>query len=232
MNGEKMNNKAVIQQATIDILPLALAVVPWGILCGTIAIDIGMSLWQAQAMSLFVFAGAAQLSAMSLMGAGAGWMPIGSSVFAISSRHLLYSIDLRKEVFRLSWAWRVALAFFLTDEMYAVSKTHLHRHGIFSPLYSLTSGIVFYLIWNLSTYIGIVAGRQIDQLEHYGLEFAIVAVFIAITAPHLRKLSMIVATVVSALGAIYFKEIFPDSYVIIASLMGMSAGYIVSGKEQ
>ena len=64
------DNFKIIKQATIDISPLALAVIPWGILSGTIAINIGLTLFQAQAMSLFIFAGAAQLSAMTLLSGG------------------------------------------------------------------------------------------------------------------------------------------------------------------
>ena len=222
------SKKRIIQQAIIDIFPLAMSVIPWGILCGTLAVNAGFTFWQAQAMSMFVFAGAAQLSATTMVGAGAGWLSVSSSVFAISSRHILYSIDLRKDVHKLALKWRLALAFFLTDEMYAVSKSYMQRYGVFSPLYSLAAGIFFYIVWNISTYVGIVMGQKIDNIESIGLDFAIVAVFIAITAANLRQLAMIVTTIVSAIGAIYFKTIYPDSYIIIASLLGMFAGYMVT----
>ena len=223
-----MSKKQLFRQATLDILPLAVAVIPWGILSGAIGVGIGLTFWQAQGMSMFVFAGAAQLSAMTLMGAGAGWLAINGSVFAISSRHMLYSLDLRKDVYNLPAKWRVMLAFFLTDEMYAVTKAYHDKYKRFSPWYSLVAGIVFYLFWNVSTLVGIVMGEKIGHLENLGLDFAIVAVFIAITAANLRQLSMIAATITSGVAAIYFKEIMPDSYVIIASLLGMSAGYLVS----
>ena len=122
------SNYKIIKQATFDISPLSLAVIPWGILSGTIAVNIGLTLFQAQAMSLFIFARVAQLSAMTLISGGASALSISGSVFAISSRHLLYSIDLRKEVYKLPLKWKIALAFFLTDEMYAVTKGHLHCH--------------------------------------------------------------------------------------------------------
>ena len=60
----------VIRQATLDVMPLAIATIPWGILCGSLAIQIGLTSLQAQLMSLLVFAGAAQLAALTLMGAG------------------------------------------------------------------------------------------------------------------------------------------------------------------
>lgn len=106
-----MTNSKIIRTAIFDILPLAIAVIPWGVLCGTIAIDIGLNLWQAQALSMFVFAGAAQLSAMTLISGGAGFLPIIGSVLVISSRHVLYSIDLRKEIYKLPLKWKFSLAF-------------------------------------------------------------------------------------------------------------------------
>ena len=222
------SNYKIIKQATLDISPLALAVIPWGILSGTIAINIGLSLFQAQAMSLFIFAGAAQLSAMTLLSGGASTLSISGSVFAISSRHLLYSIDLRKEVYKLPLKWKIPLAFFLTDEMYAVTKAHMLKTGKFSKLYSLWAGIMFYIVWNISTYIGIVMGEKFDNLDKLGLDFAIVAVFVAITAEHLKSIPMLVTTVVSGIASVYFKSLYPDTYVIISALIGMLCGYLVS----
>ncbi len=223
-----ITSKGNMLQGIFDIFPLALSVVPWGILCGTISVDIGFTFWQAQAMSMFVFAGAAQLSAMSLFSAGAGLASISSSVFAISSRHILYSVDLRKEVYALPLKWRISLAYFLTDEVYAVTKSYLYRYHAFSPIYSLTAGVVFYLIWNLATFAGIVLGQNINDLDKLGLDFAIVAVFIAITAPNLKNKPMLITSLSSAASAIYLKNIYPDIYIVIASIVGMASGYIAS----
>ena len=223
-----MNNIKVIKQAALDISPLALAVIPWGILSGTIAVNIGLTFFQAQAMSLFVFAGAAQLSAMTLLSGGASILSISGSIFAISSRHLLYSVDLRKEVYKLPLKWKLPLAFFLTDEMYAVTKSYMLKTGRFSQLYSLTAGILFYIVWNLSTYTGIIMGEKIENLDKLGLDFAIVAVFVAITAEHIRTFPMFITTIVSGVASVYFKSIFLDTYIIISALIGMVSGYLVS----
>ncbi|WP_229667961.1 AzlC family ABC transporter permease [Oceanisphaera marina] len=78
-------------QASIAIFPLCAAVIPWGILCGSLSIQAGLTPLQAQSMSLFVFAGAAQLAGVSLIGVASAPLPILSSTFIIGSRHLLYS---------------------------------------------------------------------------------------------------------------------------------------------
>ena len=82
-------------RATLDILPLSISVIPWGILCGALALQVGLSPLQAQCMSLLVYAGAAQLSATTLFGAGTPLLPIMGSTFVITSQHLLYGFTFR-----------------------------------------------------------------------------------------------------------------------------------------
>ncbi len=74
-------------RATLDMLPLSISVIPWGILCGALALQAGMSPLQAQLMSLLVYAGAAQLSATTLFGAGTPLLPIMGSTMVITSQH-------------------------------------------------------------------------------------------------------------------------------------------------
>lgn len=213
-------------------MPLAVAVIPWGILTGALALQVSLTPVYAQLMSLLVFAGAAQLSAMTLMSGGASTIAILGSTAVISSRHLLYSVTFREHVMRLSLAWRMILAFVLTDEMFAVSESHTRRTGSFSPIYALASGITFYLIWNLSTLLGIIAGDSLKNLDQLGLDFAIAATFIAMTFDQLRQRPVLVAVLVSGLLAVGLKHWFSDSYIILAGLAGMLAGYLTDSNKE
>jgi len=214
-------------QAVLDTLPLAIAVVPWGVLTGALAIQIGLTPLQGQLMSLLTFAGAAQLSAMTLMSASASPGSILASTFVISARHLLYSVTFRSRVLMLPLRWRIAIAFVLTDEMFAVSETHTERNKAFSPNFALVSGFTFYLVWNISTLIGVVAGDALENLDQLGLDFAIVATFIAMTFGHLKDRPVAVAMIVSGVFAVVLKPVFSDSYIIISTLLGMSAAYLL-----
>ncbi|MDP8088452.1 AzlC family ABC transporter permease [Pasteurella atlantica] len=60
--------------ATFAVLPLAISAIPWGILCGTLSIQAGLSSMQAQIMSLLVFSGTIQLSGIAILGAGGSWL--------------------------------------------------------------------------------------------------------------------------------------------------------------
>ncbi len=58
----------------LHILPLCLAVLPWGVLAGSMAVSQGFTPWQSIGLSVFVFAGAAQLVTISMVAAGHGFI--------------------------------------------------------------------------------------------------------------------------------------------------------------
>lgn len=218
-----------IWSGIVDTLPLAIAVIPWGILTGALAVNVGLTPLQAQAMSLLVFAGAAQLSVSTLLANGAGVSTILSSVFVISSRHLLYSMLLRQHIMQLPVVHRIVVGFLLTDEMFAVTQARTIKTGYFSIAHALASGIAFYLIWNLSTLLGIIAGDAVKNLQLLGLDFAIVATFIAMTFGNLRikkgERAILVAVIVSGITAVLSRPILPDGYIMLAALLGMLCAY-------
>ena len=212
-------------QAIADTMPLAVAVIPWGILTVALGIQIGLSPWQAQAMSLLVFGGAAQLSGLTLMAGTSSLAAILGSTTVVSCRHLLYSVIFRDYVLNLPLRWRLAIGFLLTDEMFVVSEAHTRRSGSFSPLYAVASGFAFYLVWNSATFLGIVAGDTIDNLDQLGLDFAIAATFIAMTFGQIKQIPVVFAIVVSGALAVFLKPFFSSAYIIIASLAGMAAAF-------
>lgn len=219
-----------MKQAIVAIFPLSLAVVPWGVLCGSLAINVGLTPLQAQLMSLLIFAGAAQLAALTIMGAVGSLSSMFSSTFIISSRHLLYSAVFRDHVRKSSFGLRCSIAFFLTDEMFAVTCAYIVKNQRFSPVYALSSGITFYVIWNISTFAGIVAGQHIPNLEHLGLEFAIAATFIAIVIPLIKNKSTMVSVVTSGLSAIILSVFMKEYALIAATFIGMICGYLTKDK--
>ena len=228
---DKYHQTNIVKQATIDVMPLALATVPWGVLCGSLAIQIGLTSLQAQLMSLLVFAGAAQLAALTLMGAGGAVSAIYSSTFIISARHLLYSAVFREHMLKYHFGLRATLAFLLTDEMFALTCAYLDKHKSFNVLYAFMTGLVFYVVWNIATFSGIYLGQQLPDLSHYGLEFAIAATFIALVIPAIKTRATMLSVVVSGACALLLTYSNSEFTLVISTLIGMSVGFLFS-KEQ
>ena len=83
-----MTESRAFLNGVIKILPLCFAVLPWGLLAGSMAIQAGLTTMQAIAMSALVFAGAAQLMTLGLVMAGTPALTIIISVFLITTQHL------------------------------------------------------------------------------------------------------------------------------------------------
>ena len=117
----KTSNTALFRQGVLDILPLSIAVLPWGILAGSMAINAGLSTAQAFAMSSVIFAGAAQLVSLGLVMSDASALTILLTVFFLTSQHLIYALNMRADIQHFSWQKRLVMGFLLTDELFAVS---------------------------------------------------------------------------------------------------------------
>lgn len=217
-----------IRQGMVDILPLALATIPWGILCGSLAVDVGLTAIQAQLMSLLVFAGAAQLASLQLFAAGASTGSLLGTTAVISARHLLYAAVFRNEVRSLNLRWRLALAFVLTDEMFAVVTNRLGRGASFCPLHALSAGFAMYSVWNLATLAGIVLGHAAPDLDQFGFDFAIAATFIAIVIPGIRSCPTLLCVITSGVSAVSLNHQGVEHGLILSTGAGMIVGLLAS----
>lgn len=205
------------------MIPLIIAVIPWGILVGAFGIESGLSALETQSLSLVVFAGTSQLVAIGMIQAGAGMASILVTTLLITSRHLLYSMALRNQIKQLPLRWRTALGFLLTDELFVNTP----EAPTFDKWYALGGGLSFYIAWNLATLTGIIAGENFPNLTNIGLDFAVVATFIAILIPMIKSVSILVCVCVSIFTSIYCELYQIQAGLLIAILMGMLSGYLV-----
>ncbi|MEJ2764754.1 AzlC family ABC transporter permease [Photobacterium sp. MCCC 1A19761] len=205
------------------VTPLCIAVIPWGLLAGSFAIEIGLDPFQSQALSAIVFAGSAQLVATGLLKVGAGLATLLMTTLIITSRHLLYSISMRNKISPLSLKWRLGLGFLLTDELFALCGHQSPKQ--FNRWYALGAGLWFYLCWNLASFAGIVAGKFIPNLDTLGLDFAIAATFIALVVPAIKNTSVLVSVMVAMIASVLCQAYQIEGGLMLASLSAMVAGY-------
>jgi 4-azaleucine resistance transporter AzlC len=209
-----------------DTLPLIIGAIPFGIIFGTLSAGAGLSAAGAMGMSLFVFAGSAQFIALGLVGAGTAWPLIVLTTFVVNVRHLLYSATLLPYLQRLPRRWQLVLSFGLTDETFAVAVGHWRREhtGEYNHWYQFGSMTFMYLNWNFCTLIGIGAGRFLQGIGGWGLDFAMVAAFIGMVIPYLTDKPSVVVVLISGTGALAFHGLPHQLGLIVASLLGLAAG--------
>ncbi|EGU32949.1 putative branched-chain amino acid transport protein [Vibrio sp. N418] len=219
------SNRELFLQGCIAMIPLSIAVVPWGLLAGSYAIDSGLNPIESQALSAILFAGSAQLVATGMMKAGAGIATLLLTTLFITSRHFLYSVSMRSTIGKLPLRWRLALGFLLTDELFAICGNQTTQR--FEPWYALGAGLSFYLCWNLATFVGIVAGSYIPAMNELGLEFAVAATFIALVIPNVKNSPTLAAVIAALIFSVALNLFHVEGALMIASLGGMLTGYLV-----
>ena len=209
-----------------DILPLIVGAVPFGIIFGTLSIGAGLSTWQTIGMSSLVFAGSAQFIAITLITGGVGAAVVLLTTFVVNLRHALYSAALQPFVRHLSSRWRVPLAFWLTDEAFAVIQHRYasddaspHKHWFF-----LGAALTMYLSWQLATLAGIAFGQAVPNVASWGLDFAMIATFVGIAVPMMRTRPQVASALVAAAVALLTWELPYKLGLIAAALAGIVVG--------
>ena len=142
-----MKKWQIFKQGVFEELPIQLGVFPFGIIYGVMAIESGLTFFQALLMSSIIFGGASQIAFVQLLSNSTPFGVIVTTVGAINSRHLLYSISMVQYLNKLSVSWRVILAYLLTDEAYAVSirKFINHSENPILHYHLLGSGITLFV---------------------------------------------------------------------------------------
>ncbi|MFZ1982907.1 MAG: AzlC family ABC transporter permease [Desulfatitalea sp.] len=209
-----------------DTLPLIIGAIPFGIIFGTLAGSTGLPDAAAIGMSLFVFAGASQFVALGLVAAGTAWPLIVWTTLVLNFRHLLYTATLLPYLRRLPRRWQILLAFGLTDETFAVSVGRWQQAEAlpFTQWYQLGSMVFMYVNWNLCTVVGLIAGRLLQGIGAWGLDFAMVAAFIGMVVPYVKDRPNGCVVLVAGAGALAFHGLPHQLGLMIAALMGVGAG--------
>ena len=217
VNNEVISFKKSLLSGVKDILPLALAVMPWGILVGSLAIDTGLSFTQAFAMSVMMFAGAAQLVSLSLVASGFSFFTILFSIFFLTSQHFIYALNFREHIIQLPLYKRILVGFLLTDELFVIGVRH--KRPTFP--YLLGAGLCFYFAWLLFSLIGIFLASLISNLEKLHLDFSIIALLILIIVPMIKSFQCFVGVLVTLISICVFKYFSLEAGLVLSAMLGM-----------
>jgi 4-azaleucine resistance transporter AzlC len=200
--------------AIVEGWPLFLTSLVIGITYGLVARQAGLSIGEASATSIIVFAGAAQFAMVDLIRSGTDGPVIVLTVLLINARHLLMATAIRPFVAATSLPRRLGLAYVLTDEAFALGIGWFRR-GHRDLTYYTVFATVLWCCWNAGTLIGATFGADIRDPQRYGVDFAITASFVAIVAIGVRHRPDAVVALVAALVAAGLR------------LAGASAGAVV-----
>ena len=209
-----------------DTFPMLVGAAPFGVIFGALAVATGLPVWLTLGLSALVFGGSSQFVAVSLIGSGTAVPVIWLTTFVVNLRHALYSATLLPHARSLSAPWRWALAFWLTDETFAVVENQLRQHADVQDgaRYWLGSSLAMYFNWQVWTVVGVMLGQSVPGLASLGLDFAMVATFAAIVAPQLRHRPTLFAALVAGAVAMLARELPYKLGLMLAACAGVAAG--------
>jgi 4-azaleucine resistance transporter AzlC len=210
------------------MIPLWVAVIPFGMAYAVSARSAGLGFLDTQLMSLAVFAGSAQFTAAGMFAVGASPLALILTTFVINVRHLLYSLTLGQRT-ALAGLQRVAAAFLLTDEAFGV----VLAAGSNGAGFLFGAELSLYLVWNLATLAGSLLGGLVPDPEALGLDIVFPLAFLALLVPLIRRpLDLMVAVFAGTSGLLASRLMPTGLAVLVLGVLGALLGaWLTRGEE-
>lgn len=207
-----------------DGLGVGLATGVYGVSFGAVSVASGLSVLQTCALSLLVFTGASQFALVGVIAAGGAPLSGAATALLLGTRNTLYGLRLAP-LLRWSGVRRAGAAHLLIDESTAMSvtrdSTQAARTGFLA-----TGGSIF-VLWNLATLVGAVAGEAIGDPRTYGLDAAVGAAFLALLWPRLSdSRNRVVAVLAVAVALSLLTVTAAGIPVLAAGAVALLAGLV------
>lgn len=199
---------------------LGTAVGVFAVSFGVVAVSAGATVAQTCAMSLFVFTGASQLSAVSVLGAGGSPASALGGAMLLATRNGIYGVAMAPHL-KGRLRTRLVAAHIMLDESTAMAMAQ--RDPALRRVAFWVTGATIFVFWNLGTLAGALAGSAIDP-ETFGLDAAFPAAFVAMLWPLLRDARARVAGAVGATICLVLVPFTPVGVPILCAALAVAAG--------
>lgn len=197
-----------------DGVAVGVATGAYGLSFGAIAVAAGLDVWQTCALSLLMFTGASQFAMVGVLASGGAPVAGAATALLLGLRNGLYALRLAPLLAWTGWR-RVAAAHLVIDESTAMSvnrsSTPAARTGF------LATGVSVFVLWNLATLVGAVAGQSLGDPRDYGLDAAVGGAFLALLWPRLRSRTNQLVAVLSVAVALGLVPLTPSGFPVLAA---------------
>ena len=212
-----------------ESIGIAVSAIGFGFVYGLAARDAGFSPLEALAMSVIVFAGAAQFAAVGYVAGGLPWPASSSSPALLNARHLLYSASLAPWLRDVPRPRRAVMAHLLTDEAFALTIAHFRRIGRTDERgYWIAAIGATFIPWNLATLAGVLLGGQIPDPTRFGLDVVFPAAMIGLAVGLVTGRRELVAAIAGAgIGVVVALLVSPAIGIVAGGILGPAIGLLV-----
>ena len=234
-----MNKTVTFMDGIKSAIPVSLGYISIGAAFGIVASAQGYSIWQVFFMSTFLYAGAAQFIIVAMMAVHTPISVMVLTIFLVNFRMFLQSLTATQIFPHQSLKSGMMMGTLITDESFGLLTLEHVKRATITPIWMHGVNVMSYLTWIASTVVVAALGNLIPNPEKYGIDYALVAMFIGLLALTLdsmvnhEKLPVVLTVVVSAVLLYFFAGIIVSSYVavLIATIVGALIGAIMTNPE-
>lgn len=202
-------------------LSIAIGYFPIALTFGLLAKTTGLSMWEATAMSMFVFAGAAQYISLTLISTGVDPILIVLNTFVVNIRHFLMTASLNEKM-QPDARWKKAIyAFGVTDETFSVLATQ--KQNNISTTYAAGVIVISYGSWVVFTALGHVIGANLPMFLQASMSIALYAMFVGLLVPSMkgnRKVALLALFGALIHSVLYFSGLLSTGWSILVATLG------------
>ena len=210
-------------------LSISVATGLYGVSFGALSVTSGLDFWQTMALSLLLFSGGSQFAFIGVVGGGGSGIAAMSAATLLGMRNGIYGMQLNALLHPTGWRKYVA-AQVTIDESTATSTGQTdpaeQRRGFWA------AGIGIYVLWNLFTAVGALAGSGLGDPKQWGLDGAAVAAFLALLWPRLKGREPVAIAVVCAVATVVAVPFVPAGVpILVAAVVAAVIGWYSHGRS-
>lgn len=203
-----------------------------GLAFGVVSAASGLSAIDVALLSVLVYGGAAQFAIVAMLVAGQSLTAIVTTTFFINLRNLLLSLHAATFFPQANLFESILMGSLITDETYGVLLGEKNKQSVLSVSWMYGNNLVGYLAWVGSTIAGNLLGSFIPNPEQFGLDYALVAMFLGIFSGQLtammqavpiKKIGLILVAVLLAYLTLSM-FLLSSVAVLVATLIGCGVG--------
>jgi predicted branched-subunit amino acid permease len=212
-------------------LPIIVAVLPFGLLFGAIAVDNGLTVFEATLMSGAVFGGASQMVGIELFGQKVAPWLIVLSIFAVNFRHVLYSAAFGRRIAAWPMLSKAIGFFLLTDPQFAEAEARAEKGQRVSFAWYMGMGGPIWLVWVAEAAIGAYFGKFVADPKAFGLDFLLPIYFLGLVMSFRKRPLWLPVVAVSAVASMLsYRFVGSPWHVTIGALAGIAVAVVMPVK--
>lgn len=215
-------------------IPTLLGYIGIGIAAGVVGKSSHLSVLEVTLLAVIVYAGAAQFIIAGLMLVATPVTAIIFTVFLVNSRHFLMSMATAPAFRQYSLLNNIGIGTLLTDESFAVTMNALSNKVPVNASWMHGLNLTAYITWILSCLIGALIGEWLPNPMQFGLDYALVAMFIGLLYLQLisdktksLKNRLIVMLTVAVMLVLLMRFVSAEMAILVSTFAGCFMGIVM-----